>query len=269
MSGKASDFLRPKGEQGAAGATILSGIIDPVNGQGVDGDFYINTVSNEYFGPKVGGSWPVGVSMVGPPGTSGAQGPQGIQGPAGNDGNDGADGAQGPQGIQGPQGDAGTNGTNGTNGSDGNDGAPGAQGPQGIQGIQGNPGADGATGPQGIQGIQGATGAQGPAGVGSGGDIYARATIASNGSFTKSEGISTVTEVYSGGDPTYTQVTFTTTRADTNYQVLIGEDTESRSGDVQSFSITNKTTSSFRIAAIIGDTTNAHWGGGDLVVIGL
>jgi hypothetical protein len=38
---------------------------------GVDGDFYLNTATNKIFGPKASGTWPVGVSIIGPQGTSG------------------------------------------------------------------------------------------------------------------------------------------------------------------------------------------------------
>jgi hypothetical protein len=41
----------------------------------VDGDFYINTATNTLFGPKAGGAWPSGVSLVGPTGATGPAGP--------------------------------------------------------------------------------------------------------------------------------------------------------------------------------------------------
>jgi hypothetical protein len=125
---------------GGSGNTILNGAIDPTT-EGVDGDFYINTVTNTLFGPKDSGAWPAGVSLIGP---------------AGSDGNDGAPGADGAVGPQGPQGPA---------GPQGDPGADGATGPQGPAGPQGDPGADGATGPQGPAGPTGATGPQGPAGA--------------------------------------------------------------------------------------------------------
>lgn len=75
------------GADGANGKSILNGASDPTS-QGVDGDFYINTTANTLFGPKTGGAWGSGISLVGP------------QGPAGADGADGADGATGPAGSQ-------------------------------------------------------------------------------------------------------------------------------------------------------------------------
>jgi hypothetical protein len=175
----------PQGETGAAGAdgadgadgkTVLSGTSDPTT-EGVDGDFYINTTSNTIFGPKATGTWPAGVSLVGPAGADGADGSNGTNG------TDGADGASAyvyvayasddsgtgftttfnssldyiailptdteivsPQAsdftglwknYKGATGDAGATGEAGPAGADGQDGAPGAPG---------DPGADGADG---------------------------------------------------------------------------------------------------------------------------
>ncbi|MGY3130127.1 hypothetical protein ACVWZM_000809 [Bradyrhizobium sp. USDA 4501] len=66
-----------QGVQGIPGNTVLYGATDPTAGVGVDGNFYINTATHFMFGPKAGGAWPAGTSLVGP------QGPQGIQGPVG------------------------------------------------------------------------------------------------------------------------------------------------------------------------------------------
>lgn len=57
------------GLDGLDGKTILNGIIDPITTIGDDGDFYINTASNKIFGPKSGGVWPLGVSLIGPAGS--------------------------------------------------------------------------------------------------------------------------------------------------------------------------------------------------------
>ena len=85
------------GPAGPAGTAVLNGITNPVAGTGVNGDFYINTATNELFGPKANGIWPTGVSLVGP------QGIQGLAGPTG------------ATGLTGPQGPSGTNGSNGLN----------------------------------------------------------------------------------------------------------------------------------------------------------
>lgn len=175
-----------QGPAGNDGLNVLNGAIDPAPGDGVDGEFYFNTTSNTLFGPKAGGSWPIGVPLIGP------------QGPAGNDGADGATGSQGPVGPQGPAGNDGADGAPGAAGSDGLnilngtvDPTPGIGvdgefyinttsstlfGPKtggswpggvslvGPQGPAGNDGADGATGPQGPAGNDGADGATGPQG---------------------------------------------------------------------------------------------------------
>lgn len=72
------------GETGPSGRTILSGAVDPTT-EGVDGDFYINTATNEIFGPKAT-TWPAGVSLVGPAGADGADGAPGTPGEDGTDG---------------------------------------------------------------------------------------------------------------------------------------------------------------------------------------
>ena len=126
------------GINGTNGTAVLNGNTNPNAGIGVNGDFYINTVTNELFGPKANGAWPAGVSLVGPAGVAGPQGPAGATGPAGPTGPTGLTGATGAAGPQGPA---------------------GATGPTGLTG------ATGATGPAGVAGPQGPTGPQGPAGL--------------------------------------------------------------------------------------------------------
>jgi hypothetical protein len=80
----------PAGPQGTAGAngtngmdgkTILNGTTNPSNlSTGTDGDFYINTSTFMFFGPKAVGVWPAGISLVG---ADGADGPAGQGVPAG------------------------------------------------------------------------------------------------------------------------------------------------------------------------------------------
>ncbi len=184
------------GPAGTNGKTVLNGTVNPTPGNGVDGDFYINTTTKQLFGPKASGAWGSGTSLIGPAGATGAQGIQGLTGPQG------ATGVQGPQGIQGVVGATGAAGANGKtvlngtvnptagNGVDGDFyintttkqlfgpktsgvwgsgtsliGPTGATGAQGIQGLTGPQGATGVQGPQGIQGVVGATGPQGIQGV--------------------------------------------------------------------------------------------------------
>ncbi|MHB8881597.1 MAG: tail fiber protein [Thermodesulfovibrionales bacterium] len=166
----------PIGLNGLNGSSVLAGTADPTGADGADGDFYIRTDTNMLFGPKTGGVWNPGVSLVGAAGAAGATGPTGPQGATGNTGAAGATGPTGPQGLQGntgaagatgatgPQGPIGPTGAMGPQGLQGNTGAAGATGPTGPQGATGITGAVGPTGPQGLQGNAGAAGATGPTG---------------------------------------------------------------------------------------------------------
>ena len=84
------------GAAGLNGNTIWYGNTAPALNIGVAGDFYVNTLTNYWFGPKTT-IWPTGVSLVGPAGASGA----GSTGPAG------ATGATGPAGATGATGQSG------------------------------------------------------------------------------------------------------------------------------------------------------------------
>jgi hypothetical protein len=91
------------GTNGKDGKTLWNGVKDPESTLGAPGDMFINSVTKTLFGPKnLDGSWPAGVSMVGPPGAAGVAGPAGPSGP------------QGPGGGSGPAGAPGVNGTNAT-----------------------------------------------------------------------------------------------------------------------------------------------------------
>lgn len=71
----------PAGPQGpigpASSSTVLNGAANPLAGQGNNGDFFINTVSWQIFGPKAGGAWPAGVNLVGAAGANGTNGTNG------------------------------------------------------------------------------------------------------------------------------------------------------------------------------------------------
>jgi hypothetical protein len=140
------------GIDGVDGNTILNGVVDPPAFVGVDGDFYLNTISSRLFGPKVGTNWGAGVSIKGATGATGLTGPAGATGQAGPVGPQGATGPTGPVGATGPQ------------------GLPGATGPQGPQGPIG------LTGSQGIQGTPGVS----PGGLAWKGDYSAGTTYATN-----------------------------------------------------------------------------------------
>lgn len=82
------------GTNGVDGKTVLHGTSNPSNlSTGTDGDFYINTNTFTFFGPKSGGVWPAGISIVG---ADGATGPAGPKGDSGNPGAAGDAGAAGP-----------------------------------------------------------------------------------------------------------------------------------------------------------------------------
>lgn len=111
------------GAAGADGRTILSGTTVPSSGTGANGDYYIETSNKVLYGPKTGGAWGAGTSLIGP------QGPQGPAGDAGPTGSTGSTGPQGPQGIQGPA---------GVDGADGKTWMSGAGAPSGATGDDGD-----------------------------------------------------------------------------------------------------------------------------------
>lgn len=95
------------GADGKDGKTLWNGIKDPENTWGAPGDMYINAATKTLFGPKnLDGTWPVGVSLVGPKGDQGPIGLTGATGPQGP-------GGSGPAGSTGATGPAGANGTSG------------------------------------------------------------------------------------------------------------------------------------------------------------
>jgi hypothetical protein len=73
--GSPTDLTGPAGADGADGSQILSGAGVPASGLGVDGDFYFDTASDTFYGPKTAGAWGAGTSV------QGAQGPAGTMGP--------------------------------------------------------------------------------------------------------------------------------------------------------------------------------------------
>ena len=120
-----------QGANGADGKSILNGIIAPTGAVGQNGEFYINTATNQIYGPKTAGSWGLPSSIIGATGPTGPTGPTGAQG---------ATGATGPIGPTGPTGPTGNTGPIGPIGLTGATGLQGPTGPTGATGIQGNPG---------------------------------------------------------------------------------------------------------------------------------
>ncbi len=140
--------------------TILSGIGVPAVKLGLNGDFYIDIKSMNFYGPKKNNLWPIPTSLKG---TTGPVGPSGVDGKNGSSANAtaGSAGATGSAGSQGPA------GATGLAGSTGPAGATGAAGPTGATGLAG------ATGPAGATGATGAAGVSNPPTVSTGSIVFA------------------------------------------------------------------------------------------------
>jgi len=170
--------------------TLLNGLGAPEATDGIDGDFYLDTLSSNLYGPKKKGKWPLPKSLVGPVGPQGPVGKQGSDGKVGDKGattsSSGTQGTQGMQGLQGIQGAPGTQGSAGTPGPSGGAGVAGVAGAAGSVGAAGVTGPQGPAGSPGAQGIIGATGSQGIAGTtgntGARGPIGETGTVGADGS---------------------------------------------------------------------------------------
>lgn len=162
----------PQGVPGINGKTVLNGTADPGSAVGTNGDFYINTATSFIFGPKTGGAWGHGVSLVGPQGAQGIQGVQGIQGMPGADGRTVLSGAIAPGSGVGVNGDFYINtATSFIYGP-----KAGGAWPAGVS-LVGATGATGATGANGLDGKTVLNGTVAPgAGVGTNGDFYINTT---------------------------------------------------------------------------------------------
>jgi len=91
------------GRDGIDGKTLWNGTKDPEDTWGSPGDMFINSVTNTLFGPKKqDGTWPIGVSMIGPKGDQGPMGLPGIKGANGSNGATGLTGATGATGVAAP-----------------------------------------------------------------------------------------------------------------------------------------------------------------------
>ena len=143
--------------------TILNGKGVPKNSVGSNGDFYIDTRSLLFYGPKSKGKWPTPMSIQGPTGPSGSDGKNGADARALSNTNIST--ATGQQGERGEKGEPGEKGDPGLPGAMGPAGLPGAIGPAGPAGATGAQGPTGSSGSNGSNGAAGATGASGPAGV--------------------------------------------------------------------------------------------------------
>ena len=143
--------------------TVLNGKGAPTTKVGINGDFYIDVLTFNMYGPKVNNKWPAPTSLKGPAGITGSEGKQGDKGSTGT-GNSGSKGEIGDQGEKGLQGDKGDKGDKGERGEKGDKGETGAQGLTGLTGANGIQGATGVTGSQGLKGDTGSTGTKGDTG---------------------------------------------------------------------------------------------------------
>jgi len=129
------------GRSSSEANTILSGSGVPATTIGINGDFYIDIKSMNFYGPKKNNRWPIPTSLRGP---AGPIGPSGVDGKNGSTGST-ADGKTGPAGPAGPSGPAGPAGAKGETG---------ATGAAGAKGETGATGATGATGSSGSSAVQ-------------------------------------------------------------------------------------------------------------------
>lgn len=127
--------------------TIRSGNGVPAASLGIDGDFYIDLKTMNFYGPKANKRWPIPTSLRGP---AGASGPSGVDGKNGTT----ASATAGAAGATGPAGPAGAKGETGATGPKGETGAAGAAG-TGSAGPKGDTGAQGPAGPKGDAGAAG------------------------------------------------------------------------------------------------------------------
>jgi hypothetical protein len=126
--------------------TVLSGKGVPSTKIGINGDFYIDTRSLNFYGPKTKGKWPLPISLKGPAGPIGPSGVDGKNGVAGTStSSSGAVGPAGPTGATGPVGSTGATGATGPAGT--------GIGSVGPAGPQGETGTAGAVGPSHVQSV--------------------------------------------------------------------------------------------------------------------
>jgi len=124
--------------------TVLSGAGVPSAKLGLNGDFYIDIKSMNFYGPKANNRWPLPISLKG---ATGPVGPSGVDGKNGSSANASA-------GTAGATGSAGPAGTAGSTGPAGSTGGVGAAGGIGLTGPAGPTGPTGATGASGASAIQ-------------------------------------------------------------------------------------------------------------------
>ena len=138
------------GAAGSDGRTILNAARAPLASDGEDGDFYIDTTSNIFYGPKTAGAWGAGIVLQGATGATGAAGSTILSG------------SGAPTAAVGNTGDLYIDTLDGALYSKTSVGWTSLA--LSLQGQTGATGATGATGQTGATGTTGATGAIGMAG---------------------------------------------------------------------------------------------------------
>lgn len=73
----------PAGNNGTDGAQWLNGTVNPTSGQGVVGDWFINTTSQDVFKKTNSTTWTLQVNIKGATGATGSTGAQGVKGDTG------------------------------------------------------------------------------------------------------------------------------------------------------------------------------------------
>ena len=126
--------------------TVLSGKGVPSTKIGINGDFYIDTKSLNFYGPKTKDKWPLPISLKGPAGPIGPSGVDGKNGVAGT--STSSSGAVGPAGPAGATGSVGSTGATGATGPAGT-----GSGSVGPAGPKGETGTAGAVGPSHVQSV--------------------------------------------------------------------------------------------------------------------
>lgn len=142
--------IGPTGLTGPSGRTVHTISGAPAEAFGLNGDFAYDSVARTMYGPKSGGTWPNGVSLVG---DTGPAGPTGPQGPAGAGWGNGV-GAPDPNNYN--EGDFHFD-TEASAWYGPKDAVGNMPGPYSVKGAKGD---------KGDQGDQGPVGPQGPAGPG-------------------------------------------------------------------------------------------------------
>ncbi len=124
----------------AVANTVKSGNGVPSTKVGINGDFYIDLNTMNFYGPKKNNRWPLPTSLRGPAGPVGPSGADGKNGVAAN-ATAGSAGVNGATGATGPKSDTGATGSS-----------------SGITGVKGDTGAAGATRATGAKGDTGTAG---------------------------------------------------------------------------------------------------------------